>query len=384
MQQARIKGDPKLIASLEQQFSELAQQAEALVIPNQMGQIVKQEGGVGLNATTSADATQYFFSFPSNKLELWMSLESDRFLEPVFREFYKEKDVILEERRMRTDNSPIGKMVELFLDTAFDEHPYRRPVIGYEADLRAATRDNIQTFFETYYGPNNLTIGIVGDVDPKEVKRLAKLYFGRYPVRPPVPAVQAVEPRQTETKEVELEWPSQPWYLEGYHRPSATHPDDVVYQLIASILSDGRTSRLYKSLVEEQQVALNAEGFNGFPGNKYPNLMLFYALTAPGHGLEEVETALRTEIEKLKAEPVSDIELSRVKTQARAQLLRSLDSNSGLARLLILYEVKTGSWKNLFRELEQLNVVTAEDIQRVAQSTFTDNNRTIGRIRSIS
>ena len=382
LQKAQSSGNEAEVARLEQQFAALSKQAETFVIPNQMGQIVNQAGGVGLNATTSADATQYFFSFPSNKLELWMSLESDRFLEPVFREFFKEKEVILEERRMRTDNSPIGKMVEMFLDTAFEEHPYRRPVIGYARDLRAATRQNIQDFFEDYYGPNNLTIGIVGDVDPKEVKQLAKTYFGRYPKHPGVPQLTAVEPPQTQTKEVELEWPSQPWYLEGYHRPEANHPDDVVYQLIASILSDGRTSRLYKSLVESQQVALNAQGFNGFPGDKYPNLMLFYALTAPGRNLDEVEQSLRNEIEKLKTEPVSELELARVKTQARAGLLRSLDSNSGLARLLIQYDVKTGNWKNLFREIDRLNDVTAEDIQRVAQQTFTPENRTIGRIKS--
>lgn len=382
LQAAQAAGDAALIESLTLQFTNLSKQAESFVIPNQLGGIVNQAGGVGLNATTSADETQYFFSFPANKLELWMSIESERFLEPVFREFYKEKEVILEERRMRTDNSPIGKMVELLLDKAFDQHPYRRPVIGYEKDLRAATRANIQTFFDAYYGPNNLTIGIVGDVDPNEVKRLANLYFGRYPKHPPVPTVDIIEPPQTATKEVELEWPSQPWYLEGYHRPASSHPDDVVYQLIASILSDGRTSRLYKSLVEEQQVALQAQGFNGFPGDKYPNLILFYALTAPGHSLDEVESALRGAIEKLKAEPVSELELSRVKTQARAGLLRSLDSNSGMARLLIQYEVKTGSWKNLFREIDRLNAVTAADIQRVANTTFTPENRTIGRIRS--
>ena len=382
IQAAQSAGDAAQVEILSHQFTQLSEQAESFVIPNQLGGIVNQAGGVGLNATTSADATQYFFSFPANKLELWMSLESERFLEPVFREFYKEKEVILEERRMRTDNSPIGKMVELLLDKAFDQHPYRRPVIGYEQDLRAATRPNIQSFFETYYGPNNLTIGIVGDVDPKEVKRLAKLYFGRYPKHPSVPVVDRVEPQQTETKEVELEWPSQPWYLEGYHRPAGNHPDDVVYQLIASILSDGRTSRLYRSLVVDEQVALQAQGFNGFPGDKYPNLMLFYALTAPGHSLEDVESSLRTAIEKLKSEPVSELELSRVKTQARASLLRSLDSNSGMARLLIQYEVKTGHWKNLFREIDRLNSVTADDIQRVSQATFTAENRIIGRIKS--
>ncbi|NER52914.1 MAG: insulinase family protein, partial [Symploca sp. SIO1A3] len=170
------------------------------------------------------------------------------------------------------------------------------------------------------------------------------------------------------------------WYLEGYHRPAINHPDHVVYQIIASLLSDGRTSRLYKSLVEKKQIALSAAGFSGFPGEKYPNLMLFYALTAPGHTVEEVEEGLREEIERLKQEPVSEQELERVKTQARAGLLRSLDSNMGMARSLVEYQVKTGDWRNLFKELDTISAVTKEDIMRVAKGTFTRENRTIGRI----
>ncbi len=148
------------------------------------------------------------------------------------------------------------------------------------------------------------------------------------------------------------------------------------------MLSDGRTSRLYKSLVEKQQLALSAQGFSGFPGNKYPNLMLFYALTAPGHTVDEVAIALRQEIDRLKTEPVSAMELDRVKTKARAELLRSLDSNMGMAQQLLEYEVKTGSWRNLFKQLEQLQAVSAADVQRVAKATFTSENRTIGKLLS--
>jgi len=158
------------------------------------------------------------------------------------------------------------------------------------------------------------------------------------------------------------------------------HPDHVVYEMIGSILSDGRTARLYKNLVEKQQIALNAQGFSGFPGDKFPNLMLFYALTAPGHSVDEVATALRTEIDRLKTEPVSAQELDRVKTQARAGLLRSLTSNMGMSQSLLEYEVKTGSWRNLFKELDQIAAVTPADIQRVATATFTPQNRTIGRL----
>lgn len=367
-------------AKLQQEFDRTEAEAAKLVKQNELGRIVEQAGGVGLNANTSSDATRYFYSFPANKLELWMSLESERFLEPVFREFYKEKAVILEERRLRTENSPIGQMIEAFLDKAFQVHPYKRPVIGYDQDIRNLTRKDVQAFYETHYAPNNLTIALVGDLDPKEVKRLSQTYFGRFKSRSAPPDVTVVEPPQTQTREVTLRLNSQPWYLEGYHRPALNHPDSIVYEAIASLLSDGRTSRLYKSLVEEKRVALAAQGLNGFPGDKYPNLMLFYALTAPGKSVEDAAKALRAETDRLKTELVSAQELDRVKTQAKAGLLRSLDSNSGMAESLLEYEVKTGSWRNLFKELEAIAQITPGDVQRVAKATFTDENRTIGRI----
>jgi predicted Zn-dependent peptidase len=181
---------------------------------------------------------------------------------------------------------------------------------------------------------------------------------------------------------VTLTLKSQPWYLEGYHRPALSHADNAVYEMITSILSNGRTSRLYRSLIQNQRLALTAQGSNGFPGNKFPNLMLFYAMTAPGHSVDEVAKALRVEIDRLKTEPVSEVELDRVKTQARAGLLRSLDSNSGMAQLLLEYEVKTGDWRNLFQEIDRIAAVTQADIQRVAQATFTPQNRTIGKLLS--
>lgn len=381
IQTAIAKKDAQ-VTRLQAQFKQVEAEAAKLVKQNELGQIVESAGGVGLNANTSTEATRYFYSFPANKLELWMSLESERFLEPVFREFYKEKDVILEERRLRVENSPIGQMIEKFLDTAYQVHPYKRPVIGYEKDIRSLTREDVQQFFDTYYAPNNLTIAIVGDVNPTQVKQLAQIYFGRYQAKPAPPQLKAVEPLQQKTREVTLRLPSQPWYLEGYHCPDINDPDYVVYEIISRLLSDGRTSRLYSSLVEKQRLALSAQGSTGFPGNKYPNLMLFYALTAPGHAPDQVGAALRQEIERLKTESVSAIELERVKTQARAGLLRSLDSNMGMAQLLLEYEVKTGSWRNLFKELEAIARVTPKDVQRVAKQAFVAENRTVGRLLS--
>jgi predicted Zn-dependent peptidase len=380
IEQAKQSGDEAKLAQLKKQFQATQAAANKYVKQNKFGEIVDTAGGVGLNAATAADSTSYFYSFPANKLELWMSLESERFLEPVFREFYQEKQVILEERRMRTDNSPIGKMIEVFLDTAYDVHPYKRPVIGYDRDINGLSRENVQQFFQTYYSPNNLTIAIAGDVYPEEVQSLAKTYFGRFPAQPKPTVVAKIEPSQAKTKEVTVTFPSQPWYLEGYHIPALSDPDYQVYEVISQLLSSGRTSRLYKSLVEKQQLALAAEGFSGFPGNKYPNLMLVYALTSPGTDVDRLATALRTEIDRLKTEPVAPEELEQVKTQIKASLLRTLDSNMGMANLLAEYQAKTGSWRNLFEELKKLEAIKTQDIQRVAVKTFTEENRTIGRL----
>jgi predicted Zn-dependent peptidase len=382
LQAAQAAGQAESIAQIQAEFDAVLAEASAYVKQNEFGQIVEQAGGVGLNATTSADATRYFYSFPSNKLELWMSLESERFLDPVFREFYEEKEVILEERRMRTDNSPIGKMIEAFLETAFPDHPYGRPVIGSEADLRNMTRRDIQTFFRNYYTPDHIIASVVGDVEPNEVKRLAELYFGRYQPTTSAADVVVNDLSQTEKREVTLRLPTEPWYLEGYHRTAIAHPDSVVYQMIDALLVGGRTSRLYQSLVEQKQLALSVSTANGFPGDRYSTMLLLYAQTAPGHSVEEVAAVMDIELNRLKAESVSTEELDRVKTQARAGLLRTLSSNEGMSSLLPEYAAKTGSWRKLFAELKAIEAVTAADVQRVAQATFRPDNLTVGQLLS--
>ena len=380
IQRAQGANDTAKLAELDAEFKETQRQAAQYVKQNELGRIIEQAGGVGLNATTSTDATRYFYSLPANKLELWMALESDRFLHPVFREFYEEKDVILEERRMRVDNDPVSQLFEAVQDKAFQVHPYKRPVIGYSEDIRNLTRQNVRDFFDRYYRPENLTMAIVGDVDPQQVKTLAERYFGRFAHGSVnLPAIP-VEPPQTQPQDVNLTRPTQPWYVAAYHIPGITDSDAPVYELMGSILSQGRTSRLYQSLVDQQQIALVARGFTGYPNDKYPNLMVFYTLPSPGHDLATVEAALNEQLDLLQREPVSEQELDRVKNQARASLLRSLQSNSGLAAQLAEYEVKTGSWQNLFTQLDRIQAVTPADIQRIARATFRPENRTIGRL----
>lgn len=371
--------DKKRLEKLQKQLQEAQQEAQRYLIHDEFEEAINREGGVGLNAYTSVDATHYVVSLPSNKAELWMSLESGRFLNPVFREFYSEKDVVMEERR-RIQSQPVSRLLEDFLTVAYKAHPYGDPIVGYMSDLKTLTRAEVNVFFKKYYSPSNLTIAIVGDVNPQQIRELAEIYFGRIPGRLKPDPVETVEPPQRGERRVEVEDPSQPFVLIGYHKPDINHPDNAVFNTITDIVGIGRTSRLYKSLVKEKKIAISASGFPGYPGDKYPGLFLFYAVPAKGHTNEECEEAIYAEIEKLKTEPVSPEELEKAKTRSRAGLIRQLASNRGLAVQLTFYEVITGDWRNLFKQLDKIDQVTAEDIQRVAKKYFTTKNRTVGII----
>lgn len=376
------RADPERLAALEKEFKQLQEEAEQYLVHDEFEEALSRAGSVGLNAQTTSDATHYTVSLPSNKIELWMSLESERFLNPVLREFHKEKDVVMEERRLRVESRPIGRLLEEFLAVAYKAHPYGEPGIGHMSDLRTMTRAEAEAFFKTYYTPGNLTIGIVGDVDPESVRAMAQTYFGRIPAGPAPEPVETVEPPQLGERRVVVEDPAQPLVLIGYHKPGIRDEDNAVYDAISDIIGAGRTSRLYKNLVKEKKIAVAASGLQGLPGNKYPGLFLFFAIPAKGHTNAACKEAILTEIEQLKATPVSREELEKAKTRARAGLIRQLASNSGLAAQLTSYEVLTGDWRELFKQLDRIEQVTAEDIQRVAKETFTSTNRTVGVIKT--
>ncbi|MBI4483054.1 MAG: insulinase family protein [Acidobacteria bacterium] len=372
------RADPEKLRALEEEFKKAQEEADKYVVNNELGTIIEENGGVGLNASTGSDATRYYFNFPSNRLELWFSLESERFLRPVLREFYKERDVVMEERRLRTESQPIGRLIEEFLAVAYKAHPYGQPTIGHRSDLEAITRAQAASFFTKHYAPQNLTVAVVGDVDPKEVIRLAELYFGRIQPGPKPEPVSTMEPPQEGEKRFDVEAQSQPILLMGFHKPDILHKDDAVFDVVTGVLSGGRSSRLYKSLVKEKKIAAAAGGFPDFPGVKYPGLFLFFSVPVPGQSNDANEKAIEEEIERLKKEPVSEAELKKVKNQARARLIRQLQSNSGMASQLAFYQAVTGDWRNLFRQLEDIDKVTADDVQRVVQEYFTRKNRTVG------
>jgi predicted Zn-dependent peptidase len=377
LREAKLEKKPDLarIEELERAFRAAEAEAGEYAASDEFTKVIEQAGGSGLNASTSNDATRYYISLPSNKAELWFSLESARFLDPVLREFYKERDVVMEERRMRVESQPVGKLVSNMLSLAYRAHPYGREGIGWRSDLENLTRWQAQEFFEKHYVPATLTAVIVGDVDPKQAVAWAESYFGRLAKRERAEPVLTEEPVQEGPRWTTVHAQSQPVLLIGYHKPSALDADDAVFDAVQDILSGGRTSRIYRSLVQEKRISAGAGGFPGFPGNKYPNLFLFFSFPAPGHDNDENEKAMLAEVERLKTELVTEEELSRVKARARADLVDGLDSNSGLASQLAVYHVLTGDWRNLFRRLEAIDRVTREDIQRVAKEYFTEANR---------
>lgn len=374
--------DDAKVAQLEKAWKDAIAAADKFVVPNEFSKVVDRAGGTGVNAFTASDETAYFFSMPSNRFELWAYLESERFLHPVFREFYKERDVVTEERRMRSESNPVGRLVEQFLETAYSAHPYRQPTVGWPSDLSSFSATDAIAFFHKYYIPSNMVVAIVGDVNAAETMPVLEKYFGRLPKAPQPDPLRIVEPPQRSERTVVLHETSQPFYLEGYHRPAATDPDNATYDVISMLLSSGRTSRLYKSLVRDKKIAVNASGFNGFPGEKYPNLFAFFAVPSAGHAATDVAEPIHAEIDRLKTEDVPADELQSVKTRVRAGLLRDLDSNSGMALQLAEYQTLYGDWRELFREVDRINNVTPRDVKRVAAATFTPDNRTVAMVQS--
>jgi len=381
-QAARLapKPDPKKVEELLKAFKAREEEAEKYVVKNEFDDIVTREGGVGLNAFTSADETGFFYALPANKTELFAFLESERFYRPVFREFYKERDVVFEERRERTESTPIGRMVEQFVAASFTAHTYHQPTIGYAADLQSFTLTDAERFFRANYAPANLITAVVGDIHPKELIPLLDRYFDRIPARPKPQPLRTVEPQQVAEKTVVIEDPAQPFYLEAYHKPASTDPDQAVYEAIDDILSSGRTSRLYRALVRDQKIAVQVQSFSGFPGQKYPNLWAVLAVPGVGKTDEQVQAAIHAEIERLQKADVSDEELARFKTRAKAKLVRSLASNQGIANQLAEYQRLYGDWRELFRETDRLDKVTKADIRRVANQALQKTNRTVTMI----
>lgn len=380
---ARLGGeahpDTALVGRLTRRIRTLEDSARAYVVSNEFDQILTRAGARGLNATTTSEATTYFVELPANRAELWFALESDRMRNPVFREFYTERDVVAEERRMRIETSPGGLLYEAHLATAFQMHPYGVPVVGYMSDIESLSRRDLAGYYERFYGPNNAVVSIVGDIDADQIRRWVDRYLAPLSRGLEPPPVLAVEPEQRGERRVEVTWDAEPAVRIGWKVPSALADEAPALAVLSAILSGGRTSRLHRRLILEDRIATGV--FSGLgPGSRYPQLLQIDATPRAPHTTAELEAAIYDEVERLADEGPTEAELERVRNQIAASSIRRLQSNLGLAFQLTESVTLLGDWRETFRIAGRLRAVTAEDVRAAAATYLTRERRTVATL----
>jgi predicted Zn-dependent peptidase len=373
----REKSEPATIARLQKELDTLEKQADKYVVKDEFSQIYSRNGGSGYNAFTSKDGTTYLINMPANKMELWAAIESDRMKNAVLREFYTERSVVMEERRRSYEAEPDGRLWETFLATAFMAHPSGQPIIGWMSDIENLSRTKAEAFLHKYYAPNNAIVAIVGDINPEQTIALVEKYFGDIPPGTPVPPVAVTEPPQFGEKRLEIVGDAEPQLLIGFHKPTLPAPDDYVFDVIDMLLADGRTSRLYKKLVVEQQLVTGVSSFAA-PGSRYPNLFIIAATPRAPHTVQEAEAGIYAELERLKNEPMTERELQQILNKLEYEVYRQMGSNGGLARNLTEYEAVAGTWRYLIEHRQKVATVTPADVMRVARKYLVKENRTVG------
>jgi zinc protease len=340
--------------------------------------IIRKNGGID-NAFTGQDFTAYFENLAADRVELALELEADRMQGLLLdnNEFQTEREVVKEERRLRSEDDPQGALVEALFAQTFLSHPYHWPVIGWFADLDAMTLDDLQRHYDTFYSPNNATLIVVGDIKADDLLPTIKDLFEPIPKGPSPKQTLSAEPEQRGERRIVLKREAQlPSVMIGFRVPNYSSDDAYALALLESALSDGKSSRLYQSLVYDQKNSLSV-------GAEYsllqtdPSLFYFYSLVNPGAKVETVEDAMQREIAKLHTELLSDLELQRAKNQVEASRVFEQDSNFRHAMLLGQMESIGAGWRRVDQFLERIRAVTAKDIQRVAKHYLTQDNRTV-------
>ena len=346
--------------------------------PGTFSETVQRNGGND-NAFTTEDYTMYFENIASEKIDILLDLESDRmadlFLDPKL--FLPERNVVLEERRLRTEDDPVSDLLEQVNAAAFEAHPYHFPVIGYMSDIKRITRDDVYIYYKTHYAPNNAVHVVVGDFKPEELLPKIEKSFGHIKSEVSPAKVKSIEPPQRGERRVTLRRTAElPFVAVAYHTPNFESHDSFSLEVLSTILTKGESSRLYKSLVYDKQIALSIDG-DYSRLNIDPNLIYFYVQAMPGKSPTEVENALYNEIDKIKKEPISQYELEKAKNQIESSFIFSQDSLFGRGFLLGQYEI-LGNWKMVRDYIPRITAVTAEDIMNVAKKYLTEDNRTVG------
>ena len=369
------KASAESLEALREELDKAQEAADALSVKDEYLKIYNSLGESGLNAMTSADYTVYVVSLPSNRLEAWMTLESDRFKNPVLREFYRERDVVLEERRMG-ESDPNRVIWEALLSSAFSEHPYRNPTIGWPEDIRRLTRTDAERFYRTFYTPDNATLTVTGDLDPAEVIALAEKHFGDWKRGTAPDRNCPEEPPQNGEKLRAVRFNAAPALRIGFKNPGMDHPDIYPLIMAGETLSGGKTGRFYRNLVEGRQLALYAWAGASTPGNRYPSLFVVAAAPKAPHTAEELDAAVMEEIARLAEETPTRWELDRTLNNYQAEMIKQLESNTGLGMSLAQNEAIMGDWRFDWKAGEHLRRVTPEDVSRAAARYLTRANRT--------
>ena len=375
--------DSAKLRQLADSFAAAQKAAGKYVVTNEATQVIERAGGQEINAFTAEDITAYFYSLPSNRLELWAAMHGATLVDPVFREFYKERDVVYEERRMRTESSPIGRLFNEFITTVYTAHPYGFGGIGYPSDLKNIDRKEGEEFFRRNYVAKNITITVVGDVTVAKVRQLAEKYFGAVSDAPAPPPIETEEPAQIAERRVIMEDKAQPVVIVGWHIPAASDPSYAAYKAAADLLGGGRWSRLYKSLVKEKKVCAQAGCGTGEPGEKYPSLFTMFLVPAKGQEPEAVEQeAYRVIEEATTTKPFTDEELDGYKVRVRAEKIGAVAENSQLAGELSQSQALYGDWHEFFREQERLQSLKPADLAAAIRSALVRSNRTVAYIKN--
>jgi predicted Zn-dependent peptidase len=376
-----LHADTTRLAALQKAFGEAQEAARAVVESNEFSRLIEGAGAPDMNAETSDDVTRYFYSLPSNRLELWALMEGGRFTHPVFREFYKERDVVREERRMSVESSPTGRLYDEFIHIAYQAHPYHFGVIGYPSDLTTFSRTQGDEFFRSHYVAKNMTVAVVGDVTLPDVQRVAAMYFGDIPDTPPPPGPSTVEPEQKAERRVTLEDPAQPVILIGWHIPAATDPSYAAYKALADLMGGGDYARLNKVLRKERKIVAQIQAFAGLPGEKYPTMLGIFVVPSAGQDPLVVEQAVYGVLDSIAtAKPFTAEELAGYKVRVRAQKIGAVDGNLSLAGELAQAQNLYGDWHQFFREQERVQALTVDELMGAMKRSLVRSNRTVGMI----
>jgi predicted Zn-dependent peptidase len=368
---------------LKRRLSHIIEKQSEYIVKAEDNFIYEQNGQVGFNAYTSHDVTNYQIKLPSNRIEIWAKMESDRLKNPIFREYYTERDVIMEERKMRIENRGMGILREKYLQSAFIGSPYGRPVIGYDTNIPFLDINETETFFRTYYTPDNMVIAIVGDLEFSETESLIQKYFGDLTPSKHYRKEQRIQEKfNSGERRVSFKHPGGSSLIIGFNKPNFFKKESHAFEFVDYLLTKGATSRLYKKLVIDKKLCTGVSAWASDPGERYSNLFSVFFTLNNDTNPKEVEDLFFEEIEKLKSGEISDDELQKIKNKSTASFLREVDSNASLADGLSFYELVYGNWEELFLSYDGFNSVTKEEISSVVSKYFVKENMTIGHLDS--